>query len=556
MLRGQEGPTMVTTPTIWKPAFPGNSIDFGDQRFPVATDIGDGRFAIMWVRNSGTLEGQIFDAEGNRIGFEFGTERYGSDLESDVSIAGLPGGGFLVAYTSIGPGGGNGQGSEIIVDTLNKKGQKIASTVIQADDNADDNIERVRDPSIAVQDNGAYLVSYLRKNDTTGAFEVFGRKVSANGTVGAETQFVISNDLAANPIDSDTLSNGTYVVVYLNQFDVADNDVEFRIVGKNGSVAGGDVIANDGTDETDVKVAGLANGGFTAVWQTDDDGDGSGIKFSVFGNAGAVVKADAVNGGFTANTTTGGEQIKPDVTALADGGFLVTWSDVARDAAYGQRFDAAGNTVGLEFKVFDLDDPLHNGIATLRDGRVVVAVGDDGDDNVSAAIVDPRDDVIKGTNDDDVLTSRKDGATVKAKKGNDTLLGQKKKDTLDGGKGKDTLLGREGKDKLTGGRDKDEFVFDTKLNAKKNVDTITDFEINKDKILLDKTIFDGIGRSLSKKEFEIGKKADDKKDRVIYDDKKGKLYHDANGDKSGGKTQFAKLDKKLKLDHNDFDMIG
>lgn len=81
-------------------------------------------------------------------------------------------------------------------------------------------------------------------------------------------------------------------------------------------------------------------------------------------------------------------------------------------------------------------------------------------------------------------------------------------------------------------------------------------KVNKDTIQRDKDIFTGIGNSLSKKEFEIGTKADDKSDRIIYDDKSGKLYHDANGSKSGGKELFAKLDKNLKLDHNDFDMIG
>jgi Ca2+-binding RTX toxin-like protein len=103
-------------------------------------------------------------------------------------------------------------------------------------------------------------------------------------------------------------------------------------------------------------------------------------------------------------------------------------------------------------------------------------------------------------------------------------------DTIDGSDGDDRILGFKGNDKLTGGKHEDTFVFDTKLNKNKNVDKITDMKPDTDTIALDKGIFKGIGSSLSKKEFEVGLKADDKKDRVIYADKTGKLYHDANGD--------------------------
>jgi Ca2+-binding RTX toxin-like protein len=117
------------------------------------------------------------------------------------------------------------------------------------------------------------------------------------------------------------------------------------------------------------------------------------------------------------------------------------------------------------------------------------------------------------------------------------------------------LSGGTGKDELTGDTGSDHFVFDVKLK-KSNVDTITDFEVNQDVFVLDRTYFKGIGGKLNKSEFEIGKKADDNKDRIIYDDKTGKLYHDRNGDKPGKMKLFAITDKHLKIDHHDFDMIA
>jgi Ca2+-binding RTX toxin-like protein len=157
--------------------------------------------------------------------------------------------------------------------------------------------------------------------------------------------------------------------------------------------------------------------------------------------------------------------------------------------------------------------------------------------------VDP---VIKGTNTDDNIFGYDTDNILYGRDGSDNIYGEGGNDIINGGMGKDTLHGGSGED---------QFRFTEQLKGP-NVDKIADFEVNKDVILLDKKIFTKIGSSLSSKEFEIGKKADGKKDRIIYDDKKGILYHDANGDGPGQKKLFATLQKKLALDHQDFDMIG
>ena len=52
-------------------------------------------------------------------------------------------------------------------------------------------------------------------------------------------------------------------------------------------------------------------------------------------------------------TTT--NQRYSSVAALNDGGFVVTWSSWVQDGSdfgiYGQRFDAAGSAVGIEFQI-------------------------------------------------------------------------------------------------------------------------------------------------------------------------------------------------------------
>lgn len=132
------------------------------------------------------------------------------------------------------------------------------------------------------------------------------------------------------------------------------------------------------------------------------------------------------------------------------------------------------------------------------------------------------------------------------------VLGGQGADVIKGDKGANVLDGFSGKDKLTGGAGKDAFVFSTAL-GKNNVDTIKDFRPKDDTIHLDDAVFAGltIGR-LKANQFHIGSKAKDAQDRIIYDDRKGLLILDANGEKKGGETVFARLDDDLAMTHKDF----
>jgi Ca2+-binding RTX toxin-like protein len=146
--------------------------------------------------------------------------------------------------------------------------------------------------------------------------------------------------------------------------------------------------------------------------------------------------------------------------------------------------------------------------------------------------------------------------------GADRLKGGGGNDDLRGGAGNDHLNGGAGKDALRGDGGKDYFVFDTKLNAKTNVDKIVDFIVKDDTFLIDNLFFKAIGKGTASKPgklnsdmFVIGTKAKDAEDRIIYDNKKGYLYYDADGTGSTKAILFATLSKKLKMAASDFLVI-
>jgi filamentous hemagglutinin family protein len=72
----------------------------------------------------------------------------------------------------------------------------------------------------------------------------------------------------------------------------------------------------------------------------------------------------------------GNEQYSPSITALADGGYVVTWGskDNGNDDIYAQRYDANGNAVGSEFVVSNAPTAEYSPtITALADGGFVIA---------------------------------------------------------------------------------------------------------------------------------------------------------------------------------------
>lgn len=140
--------------------------------------------------------------------------------------------------------------------------------------------------------------------------------------------------------------------------------------------------------------------------------------------------------------------------------------------------------------------------------------------------------------------------------------GNKGDNVLTGNSGANILNGKEGNDLLTGGEGEDVFLFDAKLDAAANIDTIADFVSGTDSLGLSKKLFaaykktggddkkkgkskdgddnDAGGDDLTL-DFVVGTAALDETDHFIYDQATGNLYYDADGSGAGAAIQFATL---------------
>lgn len=128
--------------------------------------------------------------------------------------------------------------------------------------------------------------------------------------------------------------------------------------------------------------------------------------------------------------------------------------------------------------------------------------------------------------------------------GNDSYVGTKFDDIIEGNAGRDVLSGAQGRDT---------FVFDTK-SSPANLDRITDFSVANDTIELENAVFKKLGAPgvLKATAFFDGPHAHDANDRVVYNEKTGGLFYDADGSGAIGAVQIASLKPHLAITAKDF----
>ncbi|MFM7272611.1 MAG: hypothetical protein ACKO4A_02000, partial [Gammaproteobacteria bacterium] len=126
-------------------------------------------------------------------------------------------------------------------------------------------------------------------------------------------------------------------------------DTGYEIVSRQFDSAGNalqtdrQVNASTSGAQLDPAVSALANGGYVITWESQGT-DGSG--FGVYGQRFAA-SGSKDSGEFRVNTTTAGGQTAPSVAGLSNGGFVIAWESPAQDTAdsygiFGQRYSAAG----------------------------------------------------------------------------------------------------------------------------------------------------------------------------------------------------------------------
>ncbi len=152
-----------------------------------------------------------------------------------------------------------------------------------------------------------------------------------------------------------------------------------------------------------------------------------------------------------------------------------------------------------------------------KDGNDVV-FGKKGDDLIDGGAgndiikAGKGDDSVIGRGGDDIILGGSGDDVIEAGGGHDEIFGDGGNDLINGGHGNDTILGGDwmdtvnggaGSDLLLGGIDADVFEFDAEDFSCNSMDTIADFQLNEDRLVIkglsdnDEVAFDGATGSVS-----------------------------------------------------------
>jgi hypothetical protein len=127
-------------------------------------------------------------------------------------------------------------------------------------------------------------------------------------------------------------------------------------------------------DQIKPRLTSLSKGGFVVVWQSwSQDSSSYGIYAQIYDNDGLKTGTE-----FRVNSYTTGYQLDPSVSGLINGNFVICWSSEDQDGSgygiYCQIFDPSGIKIGNEFRAntYTLNNQTISDICGLNNGRFVI----------------------------------------------------------------------------------------------------------------------------------------------------------------------------------------
>jgi hypothetical protein len=240
-----------------------------------------------------------------------------------------------------------------------------------------------QNPSLAVDaDAGVFVVWAGRgAGDPNG---IYGRRFDAQG--GARGDEIAINGKVGNQVQSDPaivrLAGGGFIAAWTSVGQDGDREGVFaRRFAADGTASGEDfgLAARTAGSQALTDLAALPDGGFAAVWKSDD-GSGSGTWLRRFAADGQPLGEEVLVNTATAHLQAGGA-----VAVSGKGDLVVTWHsaptfstladlDGSRAGVFLQRFAASGERAGGETRVNTTvsGDQLWPDVAAQADGSFAV----------------------------------------------------------------------------------------------------------------------------------------------------------------------------------------
>lgn len=318
-----------------------------DQKFSRTAVLSDGNVIVVWLDllpdlNSHALKARILSPSGSAVSPEFIVGASTASAKFYPDVAALAGGGFVINWTEEGTTLGQSVDDTIRGQLYNNDGSANGGEfLIDPGTNG-----RQTFSSVAALTGGGFVVTWndRRGSNDPNEWDVLGQLFDRNGaSVGS--RFRVNDTVAGMQTDSDitVLPTGTFVVAWMDS-NKNSGDISVRQFRADGTALGSETIANTTTagNQSRPQITGLANGGYVVTWQSGN------VRGQVFSSAGQKVGSE-----FQIPSAGAGSTNESSVTGLTDGSFIVVWSDTQSPQIHvrGQRFSANGATIGSAFTI-------------------------------------------------------------------------------------------------------------------------------------------------------------------------------------------------------------
>jgi hypothetical protein len=363
-----------------------NSATTGNQYSPQITALASGGFVVTWRDSSQGVGGaggdasseavkaQVFAAGGTPLGAEIRVNTATASSQDSPQITGLANGGFVVTWSDFSQGVGGAGGD---TDNYAVKAQVFApdGTPVGAELRVNTaTVNHQEGPQITALANGGFVVTW--RDWSTGAGGASGdnsglavkAQVFAANSTPVGTEILVNTETVSNQRDPQitALSNGGFVVTWEDFSQVVGGDtsgsaIKAQVFAAGGAAVGSEIRVNSATanNQLESRITALSNGRFVVTWRDESHGiggaggdtSGAAIKAQVFAADGTPE-----GGEILVNSATAFDQFDAQITALQNGGFVVTWTDFSQGVG-GAGGDTTGYAVKAQVFGFELPDP-------------------------------------------------------------------------------------------------------------------------------------------------------------------------------------------------------
>jgi Ca2+-binding RTX toxin-like protein len=358
-----------------------DSTTAGNQFAPHVEVLADGGWVVTWTRNTGTAAAfdiyqQRYNADGTKNGGEALVNTTTASYQYNSTATSLADGGWVVTWTSVLQDGdlegivqqrynadGTKNGGEVLVNTTTAGTQDKATVTGLAD--------------------GGWIVtweSYGQDGAPSSTLQssIYQQRYNADGSP-RNGETLVNTSLVEDQINArvTSLADGGWIVIWESNHNDSDYNLYLQRYRADGSKDGEETVVNSTTagQQYDASVTALADGGWVVTWEGNGLGDASGIFQQRY-------KADgSKDGGETlVNITTADDQTEASVTALANGGWIVTWQSPGDEPGsfagiYQQYYDKYGQpllTSDMLVNATTVGEQSFPAVTVLGDGSWVV----------------------------------------------------------------------------------------------------------------------------------------------------------------------------------------